>query len=162
MRYAWAQRGHRQMVRTSCKRKGDKVFSVIEYFTGRFLYQGQAGRLNSEVYKAFLTSVLEQATQPIMLIQDRARYHTSAAMQGFFAASTEPLTVFQLSSHSPDYNPIEKLLKKVKKAGTHLRYFSTFEALTDKVEHVRLKFANTPAEIVALYSLPPEWAKPAY
>lgn len=159
--YTWARRGHQPMVKTSGKRKGYKVFGLIDYFTGRFWYQGQEGRLNSEAYIAFLTRVVAQTTQPIILIQDGARYHTSAAMQCFFARYTERLTVFQLPSYSPDDNPIEKLWKKVKKEGTHLHYFPTFEALTDTVEQALLKFANTPAEILALCSLPTEWAQAA-
>jgi transposase len=156
--YTWARRGHQPMVKTSGKRKGYKVFGVIEYFTGRFWYQGLEGRLNSEAYISFLTRVLKQTTQPIMLIQDGAKYHTSAAMQRFFALHTARLTVFQLPSYSPDYNPIEKLWKKVKKEGTHLHYFPTFEALTDTVEQALLKFANTPKEILSLCSLPTELA----
>jgi transposase len=156
--YTWARRGHQPMVKTSGKRKGYKVFGVIEYFTGRFWYQGLEGRLNSEAYIAFLTRVLEQTTQPIMLIQDGAKYHTSATMQRFFALHTARLTVFQLPSYSPDYNPIEKLWKKVKKEGTHLHYFPTFEALTHTVEQALLKFANTPKEILSLCSLPTELA----
>jgi transposase len=159
--YTWARRGQQPLVKTSGKRKGDKVFGVIDYFTGRFFYQGQEGRLNSDAYMAFLRRVLEQTTQPILLIQDGAKYHTSAAMQHFFAAHTERLTVFQLPSYSPDYNPIEKLWKKVKKEGTHLHYFPTFEALTDKVEQALLKFANAPAEILALCSIPTALAKVA-
>jgi transposase len=159
--YTWARRGHQPLVKTSGKRKGYKVFGVIEYFTGRFWYQGQEGRLNSEAYITFLTRVLEQTMQPIMLIQDGAKYHTSAAMQRFFALHTERLMVFQLPSYSPDYNPIEKLWKKVKKEGTHLQYFPTFEALTDKVEHALLKFAHTPEEILSLCSLPTELAQVA-
>jgi transposase len=159
--YTWARRGHQPMVKTSGKRKGYKVLGVIEYVTGRFWYQGQEGRLNSDAYIAFLTRVLAQTTQPILLIQDGAKYHTSAAMQRFFARHTMRLTVFQLPSYSPDYNPIEKLWKKVKKEGTHLQYFPTFEALTDKVEHALLKFANTPEEILSLCSLPTEMAKVA-
>jgi transposase len=156
--YTWARRGHQPMVKTSGKRKGYKVFGVIEYFTGRFWYQGLEGRLNSEAYIAFLTRVLEQTTQPIMLIQDGAKYHTSATMQRFFALHTARLTVFQLPSYSPDYHPIEKLWKKVKKEGTHLHYFPTFEALTHTVEQALLKFANTPKEILSLCSLPTELA----
>ena len=75
--YTWARRGQQPMVKTSGKRKGYKVFGLIEYFTGRFFYQGQEGRLNSAAYIAFLQRVLEQTTQPIVLIQDGARYHTS-------------------------------------------------------------------------------------
>ena len=159
--YTWARRGHQPLVKTSGKRKGDKGFGVIEYVTGRFWYQGQAGRLTSAAYITVLTHVLEQTTQPLILIQDGARYHTSAVLQPFFTLHTERITVFQLPSYSPDDNPIEKLWKKVKKAGTHLQYFPTFEALTDKVEHALLTFANTPAEILSLCSLPAELTQAA-
>jgi transposase len=111
---------------------------------------------SSETYIAFLTRVLAHTMQPIMLIQDGARYHTSAAMQRFFGTHIERLTIFQLPSDSPDDNPIEKLWKKVKKEGTHLHYFPTFEALMAKVEEALLTFASTPAEILALCSLPTE------
>ena len=157
----WARRGHPPMVKTSGTRKGYKVFGVIAYCTARFWYQGQEGGRNSEAYMAFLARVLDQTTQPIILMQDGARYHTSAAMQRFFARHTERLTVFQLPSYSPDYNPSEKLRKNVKKEGTHLQYFPTFEALTEKVEHALLKFAHTPEEILSLCSLPTALAQAA-
>ena len=159
--YTWARRGHQPVVKTSGKRKGYKVFGLIDYFTGRFFYQGHEGRLNSESYSAFLTRVLEQTTQHIMLIQDGASYHTSAAMQACFAHHTARLQVFQLPGYSPDYNPIEKLWKNIKKEGTHLHYFPTFEALKEKVEQTLLPFEHTPAEILALCSLPTELAKVA-
>lgn len=159
--HTWARRGQQPKVKTSGKRKGYKVFGLIEYFTGRFFYQGQAGRLNSAAYMAFLQRVLEQTTQSILLIQDGARYHTSAATQAFFAQQAARLQVFQLPTYSPDYNPIEKLWKKIKQQDTHLHYFPTFEALTDKVEQALLKFANIPEEILTLCSLPTELAQAA-
>ena len=61
----------------------------------------------------------------------------------------------QLPTYSPDYNPIEKLWKKIKQQETHLHYFPTFEALTDKVEQALLKFANIPEEILALAACRP-------
>ena len=64
----------------------------------------------------------------------------------------------QLPSYSPDYNPIEKLWKKVKNQDTHLHYFPTFAALTDRVEQALLKFAHAPQETLALCNLPPELA----
>ena len=157
----WARRGHQPKVKTSGKRKGYKVFGLSEYFSGRFFYQGQAGRLNSTAYIAFLTRVLEQTTQPIVLIQDGAKYHTSAETTAFFAQQTARLQVFQLPTYSPDYNPIEKLWKKIKQQDPHLHYFPTFEALTEKVEQALLKFTHTPEEILALCSLPTELAQAA-
>ena len=145
-----ARRSQQPKVKTSGKRKGDKVFGLIEYFTGRFFYQGQAGRRNSTAYIAFLRRVLEQTTQPILLIQDGARYHTSAETAAFFAQQTARLQVVQLPTYAPDYNPIEKLWKKIKQQETHLHYFPTFEALTEQVEQTLLKFANIPEEILAL------------
>jgi transposase len=159
--YTWARRGQQPKVKTCGKRKGYKVFGLIAYFTGHFFYQGQEGRLNSAAYIAFLTRVLAQTTQPIILIQDGAKYHTSAETQAFFAQQTARLEVVQLPAYSPDYNPIEKLWKKIKQQDTHLHYFPTFEALTEKVEQALLKFTNAPEEILALCSLPTELAQAA-
>ena len=159
--YTWARRGQQPQVKTSGKRKGYKVFGLIEYFTGRLFYQGQEDRLNSATYIAFLKGVLAQTTHPIILIQDGARYHTSAETTTFFTQQAARLQVFQLPTYSPDYNPIEKLWKKIKQHDTHLHYFPTFEALTEKVEQALLKFANIPEEILTLCSLPTELAQAA-
>ena len=68
----------------------------------------------------------------------------------FFQEHADRLTMFQLPSYSPDFNPIEFLWKKVKKQATHLRYFPDFDTLVEKVEDALLHFANTPTEITAL------------
>jgi transposase len=156
--YTWARRGQQPVVKTSGKRQGYKVFGLIDYLTGRFFHQGQEGRLNSASYIAFLTRVLEQTDQPLMLIQDGARYHTSAETKRFFQQQASRLEVSQLPSYSPDYNPIEKLWKKLKAPETHLHYFPTFGALTEKVEQALVRFANAPQEILALCGLPAELA----
>ena len=39
--YTWARRGQQPTVKTSGKRKGYKVFGVIEYFTGRLFITGR-------------------------------------------------------------------------------------------------------------------------
>ena len=159
--YTWARRGPQPTVKTSGTRKGYKVFGLIDYCTGHFFSQGHDGRLNSASYIAFLTRVLAQTTQPLLLIQDGAKYHTSAATKAFFAQQTARLQVFQLPTYSPDYNPIEKLWKKIKQQETHLHYFPTFEALTEKVEQALLTFANAPEEVLTLCSLPTELAHAA-
>jgi transposase len=159
--YTWARRGQQPKVKTCGKRKGYKVFGLIEYFTGHFFYQGQDGRLNSVAYIAFLTRVLAQTTQPIILIQDGAKYHTSAETQACFAQQSARLQGVQLPAYSPDYNPIEKLWKKIKQQDIHLHYFPTFEALTERVEQALFKFTNAPEEILALCSLPTELAQAA-
>jgi transposase len=149
--YTWAKRGQQPTIKTSGIRKGYKVFGLIDYFTGRFFYTAQEGRLKSESYAEFLQSVLKKTKEHIILIQDGARYHTSKAMQEFFEQHKDRLTVYQLPSYSPDFNPIEKLWKEIKKDGTHLHYFPTFNALVGKVEEVLLSFASTCRKVLSLF-----------
>lgn len=148
--YTWAPTGQQPTVKTSGKRKSYKVFGVIDYFSGRFFYQGDTGRFNADSYAAFLSEVLAKTTQPILLIQDGAKYHTCRAMQEFFSAHADRLTVFHLPGYSPDFNPIEFLWKKVKKRATHLRYFPDFATLIEQVDEALLNFATTPREITVL------------
>jgi transposase len=148
--YTWAPKGEQPEVRTSGKRKGYKVFGLIDYFSGRFFYKAHEGRFNSESYAAFLLDVLAQTRRHVVVIQDGARYHTSAAMKAFFEAHQARLTIEQLPSYSPDFNPIEHLWKKVKKEATHLKYFPDFAHLQVEVDRALLHFAQTPSEITVL------------
>lgn len=64
-----------------------------------------------------------------------------AAMKLFCEQFKERLTVYQLPTYSPDFNPIEKLWKNIKKDEIHLHYFPTFDSLKQKVEEALLHFA---------------------
>jgi transposase len=149
--YTWARIGQTPHIQTSGKRKGYKVFGLIEFFSGRLFYQGIEGKFNSEAYQAFLLSILMQTTEHLFLIQDGAKYHTSKATKAFFAQHAERLTVFQLPSYSPDYNPIEYLWRKTKKLATHNKYFAEFMALMESVEQTLAKFAQHAADVLTLF-----------
>jgi transposase len=151
--YTWARRGQQPEVKTSGKRKGYKVFGAIEHCSGRLFCQGIEGRFNSESYQRFLQMILEQTTQPLFLIHDGARYHTSAATQAFVAAHRDRITVEPLPSYSPDYNPIEYLWKKTKKRATHNQYFQEFAALTVSVDKALAYFATHPDPVLGLFGL---------
>jgi len=145
--YTWAPKGQQPIVKTSGKRKTYKVFGLIDFFTGRLFYQGIEGRFNSETYKAFLLKVLAETSRHLVIIQDGARYHTSKAMREFFAAHQDRITVYQLPSYSPDYNPIEFLWKNVKRKATHNQYFPEFESLTISVDQALAYYAKHPDEV---------------
>ena len=119
--YTWAPKGKQPTVKTSGKRKAYKIFGLIDYFSGQFFHKAHTGRFNSESYKAFLSEVLAETTQPLMIIQDGAPYHTSQVMQEFFAQHADRLTVYQLPSYSPEFNPIEYLWRNIKKQATDTR-----------------------------------------
>jgi transposase len=148
--YTWAPRGQQPLVKTCGKRKGYKVWGLIDYFTGRLFYQGSTARFNAAGYCAFLATVLAQTDRPIIVIQDGARYHTAQATQQFIAQHANRLTVHQLPSYSPDYNPIEHLWRNVKRDKTHNRYFPTFESLIQAVEAGFRDFQTHPAAVKQL------------
>ena len=150
--YTWAKKGQQPVVKTSGNRRAYKIFGLIDYFSGRFFCKGHdKGRLNSESYEAFLTEVLSKTRKNIILIQDGARYHTSKAMQKFFTKKANRITVYDLPSYSPDYNPIEKLWKKIKEKEIHLHYFPTFDSLKNKVEEAILHFKELKNEVLSLF-----------
>lgn len=148
--YTWAKRGQQPLVKTCGKRKGYKVLGMIDYFSGRLFYHGQTERFTAERYCAFLTTILATTTQPLMVIQDGARYHTAVATQEFVNRHADRLSVHQLPSYSPDYNPIEHLWRNVKRHQTHNRYFPTYDALVAAVEDGMTQFKNDAAAVKQL------------
>lgn len=148
--YTWAPIGQQPLVPTCGRRKAYKVFGLIDYCGGRLFCQGHSGRFTAQSYCAFLASVLAATDQPLILIQDGAPYHTAAATKEFIAAHADRLTVYQLPSYSPDYNPIEHLWKNMKRRTTHNRYFPEFEALCTSVEEGLAYFQARPSEVKRL------------
>jgi len=145
--YTWGLVGQQPIVKTTGKRKGYKVFGLIEFFSGRVFCQGLQERFNSERYQDFLRQVLNDTSQHLILIQDGATYHTSKSTRAFFEAHQDRLTLYQLPSYSPDYNPIEFLWKNMKRRATHNRYFPKFEHLISSVEEALAYFADQSDEI---------------
>jgi transposase len=149
--YTWAPRGQQPVVKTSGCRKGHKVFGLIDYKSGCFYSKAIEGKFNSQSYAEFLLEVLGKSKGHLILIQDGARYHTSKDMKEFFKKHEDRITVFQLPSYSPDYNPIEKLWKKIKQKGVHLVYFPDFDSLKNKVNKMLGVFADAAKEVLALF-----------
>lgn len=151
--YTWARKGHQPQVKTTGLRKGYKVFGAIEFFSGRLISQGTEARFQSDSYQSFLHYLLSQVSGTIILIQDGARYHTSKATREFLEVHKKRLTVYQLPSYSPDYNPIEYLWKKVKTQATHNRYFAEFVKLVKSVEEALQVLATQTDEILRLMGI---------
>ena len=151
--YTWAVRGQQPLIKTTGKRKAYKVFALIEFFSGRLFYQGLQGKFKAQSYTRFLTTVLQQTTRPLFLVQDGAPYHRSAKVKQFFAQHPQRLTVFQLPSYSPDYHPIEFLWPATKRQATHNHYFPEFTHLVASVEKSLTQLASRPAYIRSLFTL---------
>jgi transposase len=131
----WAPKGKQPKIKTTGKRKGMKVFGVIEFFEGAFHYMETPEKFNAETYVQFLRGVVSEYDRPIILIEDGARYHSGPSARKFKEEmeAEGKLFVHRLPSYSPDYNPIEKLWRNTKRDATHCRYFKTFDDLRKAV-----------------------------
>ena len=154
--YTWARRGQQPQGKTSGTRKGYQVFGLMDSFAGRFVYQGQEGRLNAATYSAFLQRVRGAHDTP----------HHPHARWGAVSHQRRDHSLLRAADNSTGglpaatlrqtITPIEKLWKKIKQQDTQLPSLPTFDALTEKIEQALIKFANIPEEILALCSLPTE------
>jgi transposase len=150
--YTWAPIGQQPLVKTTGKRKAYKVLGAIDFFSGRLFYQGVVGKLNAASYIRFLKLILRQTRRPVFLVQDGASYHRAKAVKDFLAQQTRRLTVTQLPSYSPDYNPIEYLWRATKREATHNHYFPLFADLVASVEKTLTTLATCPAYVRSLFT----------
>ena len=72
-------------------------------------------------------------------------------MKNFFVKKGYRITVYNLPSYSPHYNPIEKLWKEIKEKEIHLHHFPTFDSLKNKVEEGLLHFKGLKHEVLSLF-----------
>jgi hypothetical protein len=72
-------------------------------------------------------------------------------MPEFFDKPKERPTVHQSPSDFPDHSPIEMRWKEIKKGGTYLHCFPTFNDLVGKVDEVSLLFANKCRKGLSLF-----------
>ena len=148
----WAPRGEQPLVKTSGKRKGLKMFGVMEFFRGGFEYMECEGKFHSDVYLKFLEQVLRKYSCPVFLIEDGAPYHNSPSIKRFKQEMEAQgrLFVYRLPSYSPDKNPIEQLWKNTKKEATHLKYFRTFEDLRQAVLGAFKKYLHDATKVLCV------------
>jgi len=150
--YTWAPIGQQPLIKTTGKRKAYKVFGLIEFFSGRLFYQGLTGKLNATAYIHFLKTVLQQTTRPLFVVQDGAPYHRAKTVKDFISQQAKRLTVTQLPSYSPDYNPIEYLWRATKRQATHNHYFPEFANLVESVEKMLTQLAARPQYVQSLFT----------
>jgi transposase len=151
LRSTWARRGQQPEVPTSGKRKGYKVCGALEYFSGRLCSQGIEGRFTSDSDQAFVQGSMAPTTGHLFVIQDGARYHTSAATQAFLLAHRDRLTPYPLPASSPDSNPIAYLGKKPKQRATHNKDFKDFATFTGAGDKALAYCATHSKEVLGLF-----------
>ena len=151
--YTWAAKGRQPLIPTNGNRKSLKVFGMIDYFSGKLIYQVIDGKLTGESYIKFLKKVLNESSEKVIIVQDGAPYHKSRLVKDYTKDNSKRLSVYSLPAYSPDYNPIEFLWRKIKRSATHNVFFEDFKELTGKVRKQLQKLKRSPKEIKNLFGV---------
>ena len=148
----WAPIGKQPKIKTKGKRKGLKMFGVIEFFRGSFQYMETENKFNGESYIVFINKIMQQYACPVILVEDGAPYHRSKIVTDYTndLKDQEQLYVYRLPSYSPDFNPIEKLWKNTKKDATHCKFFPTFEDLRASVVRSFKKYMQDATKVICV------------
>jgi len=147
----WAPIGQQPKIKTKGKRKGLKMFGVIEFFGGSFQYMEAEDKFNGESYTQFLKQVLSQYNRSVILIEDGAPYHGARVVKDFVEnEGQDRLLIYRLPSYSPDYNPIEKLWKNTKRDATHCKFFPTFDDLRTSVVKAFKNYMEDATKVICV------------
>jgi transposase len=78
-----------------------------------FFYQFSEENFNSNIFEQFVLSLIENFRK-VVIVVDRARYHTSYYMQDVYEQHKDCLHVEYFPSYSPELNPTELVWREVK------------------------------------------------
>lgn len=100
--------------------------------TEEFIYQfAETETLNSDVFEKFVQMLIDQFKK-VLIVTDRAKYHTSHHMQDFYNSHADCLHVEYFPSYSPELDPTEQVWRMVKK-WLAVRIWKTKDELKDQL-----------------------------
>ncbi len=81
---------------------------------GELMFDVKTENLVSSVYIDFLKKVICNRTRPLIVIADKASYHTSHEVKKFAEDHAQQIQLFFLPPHSPEINPDEQVWNEIK------------------------------------------------
>ena len=112
LRQAWMPRGEQREVAVPESNDKFALYGALDVLEGKTITKPYPkGR--SDHTKSFLREVLSRVDGKILLIWDRARWHTSKAVEGLIDGY-DRLSVLLLPKRSPEDNPVEDLWRELK------------------------------------------------
>lgn len=112
LRRAWMPRGEQREIAVPESNDKFALYGALNVLTGE-TYAESYPKGRSDHTKSFLRQVLSRIEGKILLIWDRARWHTSQIVEGLIREH-DRLDVLLLPKRSPEDNPIEDLWRELK------------------------------------------------
>jgi len=149
----WAPVGRTPVVSTTGARFGLNVLSAVSR-RGALRFMCVEGKVNSDVFIAFLRRLVDGAPRPVFLVVDGHPTHKSAKARAFVESLGGRLRLYYLPAYSPDLNPDELVWNNLKNHGTGNKEITGPDQLKKLVQgHLRAMQAK-PKLIRSFYKTP--------
>lgn len=109
----WGLVGQPPEIRACDEKCGAHVLSMVTA-EGELMFDVKTEKLVSSVYIDFLKKVIGNRTRPLIVIADKASYHTSHEVKKFVEDHAQQIWLFFLPPHSPELNPDEQVWNEIK------------------------------------------------
>lgn len=137
--YTWGVKGKDIVVKNKGRHGRVNLMGVYEVGSGEFFYKETFLRVNALRFKRFLCCLKRRfRNDKFIIIADNASFHKAKWFTEWWQA-TDWIRLEFLPAYSPDFNPIERLWKWIKKEYMHNRCWSSKESLA---KHLRVKLAE--------------------
>lgn len=146
--YSWGPTGKKNAVKNYGRHGRVNLMGAYEVGSGEFFYITTFFKVNALRFKRFLCCLKNKfKTDKILIIADNASFHKAKWFTAWWKG-LDWLRVEFLPAYSPDFNPIERLWKWIKREYTHNQCWSTKKDLRKYLEGKLKEMAERKQEYI--------------
>lgn len=149
----WGASGVTPQVRVTGKHGRFNILSVVTA-KGKLNFHVTDKTINSAEYIKFLEQILKGRQRPLILIADRASFHTSKLVRKFIAGHRHQLRLHCLPAYSPERNPDEHVWEEIKDKGLGRKAIKNKLDLKKKLYAALRSLQQKTARVISFFSLP--------
>ena len=149
----WGDIGTTPQVFVTGKRAGFNILSTVTA-EGVLRFSIEEGKIDSDKYISFLRQLVQNRTNPIILIVDRAPFHRSKKVRDFVRSHRRKIRIYFLPAYSPELNPDEQVWNMVKSKKVGRKAAKTKSELKRKVNSALRSLQHKAETIKSFFSLP--------
>ena len=127
---SWYEKGNPSYVKFDNPKESRTIFGALEFGSGKFRYQihdsKKEGKVDNNRYLKFVKYLVKCYNgRKIILISDNGPCHHGYQLNEYLKKNKNIIEIEPLPAYSPQFNPIERVWKRIKRDCIHNRYFKT-------------------------------------
>ena len=161
--YSWGPKGEKIEIKNYGRHGRVNLMGALEYGSGVFYGVLTSFRVNAQRFRRFLCHLKrEMPADKLIIICDNASFHKAKWLKEWYNNQQSWLHVEFLPGYSPDFNPIERLWRWMKKEYIHNECWASQAALRKHLQRVLLTMPQHPEEIKGVMRQEMERLKTAF